>query len=162
VTIDAVDAKDPIYGRIGENMWVFLGDLRKVGDWFDNPVTPILPFQITTSYIWGYRNGTGFDCSGLTQAGWLAMGIACPRDADQQEQDENLGTTVAFDENLTGLQPFDVVYWPNHLALMITDIHAIHAKGSEVRKVVIEPIKEINEWRLAEYGKVVRTIKRRV
>ena len=36
------------------------------------------------SYLWGGRSPFGYDCSGLAQTFWGAMGVTIPRDADQQ------------------------------------------------------------------------------
>lgn len=160
VTVYEVSKEDGIYVRIGEDMWIFRGDLREIGDWFMDPVSAILPFADFSSYIWGHNDGVSFDCSGITQAGWRSMGLSCFRDADQQEQDAGLGQPIAFDPDLTGLRAHDQLYWPNHLALMVDGTRAIHAKGSEIRHVLVEPVVDINAWRLEEFGDVVRTIKR--
>ena len=37
-------------------------------------------------YLWGGRESLGLDCSGLVQQALFACGLACPRDADQQEE----------------------------------------------------------------------------
>jgi hypothetical protein len=160
VQAGAVSEDDDVYVQIGEGMWVFKGDLRATGDWFDNPVTPVLAFNGISSYIWGFRNGTGYDCSALTQAGWLAAGVATHHDADLQEADPNLGDLVEITDGLKSLRTHDQVYWPGHLAMMVSDTHAIHAKGSEMRRVIIEPIVAIDAWRQEEFGNAIRSVRR--
>lgn len=162
VTVEEIDAEDPIYACIGKNQWVFMGDLRAIGDWLTNPVDAILPFgHLGTPYVWGHNDGLSFDCSGLTQAGWRSMGVESFRDADQQESDLRLGSPVGYSPQLTDLRPMDQIYWPNHLAIMVDERRAIHAKGSEVRRAIVEPIADIRAWRLDEFGQDIRTVKRR-
>jgi hypothetical protein len=167
VTVYETSKEDPIYVRVGEDMWMFIGDLRRIGNWLKDPVAAIRPFADLSYYLWGHRDGIAFDCSALTQAGWLSMGLPCFRDADQQEGDFRLGRRVDVDSALRRLRPFDQLYWRNledparcHLTIMVDEENAIHSKGSEARRTLIEPIADIIAWRREEYGQEVRTVKR--
>lgn len=42
--------------------------------------------HIGVPYLWGGRSAFGYDCSGLAQTFWAALGVRIPRDADQQFQ----------------------------------------------------------------------------
>ena len=78
-------------------------------------------------YIWGGKSSDGLDCSGLVQMALWAAGIACPRDADQQEV--VLGRNVEITQDLSGLQRGDLVFWRGHVAIMIDDQRTIHANA---------------------------------
>lgn len=155
-----VDAYEDVYAKIGENQWVFMGDLLVGGQWASDMLAPILPLAGVSSYMWGYRNSLAYDCSGLTQAGHFASGVHAPRDADQQENDARLGTSIPFEPDLTGLKRLDQVYWPGHLAIMVDETNAIHARGGNVRRVVIEPVAVIDLWRKTEESGPARLVKR--
>lgn len=160
VTVLEIDHEDPIYAKIGDGMWVFRGDLREIGDWLADPLAPLEELVGVSSYIWGWRNGIGYDCSGLTQAVHRATGRFCYRDADQQEYDPGFGTELPFTGAYDGLQRFDQVYFPGHVAVMVNETDAMHAKGEDVRKLVIEPIREIDAWRVRDCAGGIRTVKR--
>lgn len=160
VTVYERDIEDPVYVRIGDNQWVFIGDLRAIGHWLDDPLEVALEFVNVSSYLWGYRNGAGFDCSGITQAVHRAAGRFCLRDADQQEGDPGMGSSLPFGDPLAGRRRYDQVHFPGHVAIMVDETMALHAKGDNVRKLTVEPLSDVIQWRLHDYEGIVRTIRR--
>ncbi|MDB5189933.1 MAG: hypothetical protein JWN49_259 [Parcubacteria group bacterium] len=160
VTVDLLDEKGVIFARIGEGQWVFRNDLRRLDDWFANPIDAILPL-VGLPYVWGHRSGFAYDCSSVIQAGELSMGNDCYRDSDQQEEDPRLGDKVGFKPDLSDLQPYDLVHYPKHVVRMVDKTNAIHARGGNVRRVVIEPIVDINRWRLRKHEVGISSVKRR-
>ncbi|CAN5762904.1 NlpC/P60 family protein [soil metagenome] len=161
VSVDLLYENQTVFARIGEGQWVSVKDLKRLGDWFKDPIAAILPLAGCIPYVWGHRDGFGYDCSSLIQAGEFSMGNDCYRDTDQQEEDPRLGGKVAFKPDLSDLQPYDLVHYPHHVVRMVDKTNAIHARGGDVRRVVIEPIADINRWRLRKYGLGVSSVKRR-
>lgn len=77
-------------------------------------------------YVWGGTLPPNFDCSGLVQAAFAAVGIWLPRDAYQQE---------AFVEKTTAPQPGDLVFFgeprATHVGLWLGDGQYLHSSGPE-------------------------------
>jgi cell wall-associated NlpC family hydrolase len=93
-------------------------------------------------YIWGGKSSDGLDCSGLVQMALWAAGIACPRDADQQEA--ALGRNVEITDSLSGLRRGDLVFWRGHVAIMIDAQRIIHANAHHMM-TQIEPLHEARD-----------------
>lgn len=80
-------------------------------------------------YLWGGTVGPNYDCSGLMQAAFAAVGIRLPRDAYQQEA---FTQPIAIAE----LQPGDLVFFgppekATHVGLYVGDHSYIHSSGKE-------------------------------
>ncbi len=79
--------------------------------------------QLGKPYVWGATGPDSYDCSGLTQAAWLAAGVEIPRVTWDQV---NYGTSVTRDQ----LAPGDLVFFYDdisHVGLYIGDGQMIHA-----------------------------------
>ncbi len=121
---------------------------------FSDPVG-VADFFLGTPYLWGGTSRWGLDCSGLVQAAYLACGIPCPRDSDQQQ--EGFGDFLAPDE---ALQRGDLVFWDGHVGLMANDTMLLHANAHHMA-VAYEPLAEAEERIAAkEFGPI--TARKRV
>ena len=89
--------------------------------------------------FWGGKTSLGLDCSGLVQIALTACGLACPRDADMQEQ--ALGEAVAPSTGISNLQRGDLIFWTGHVAIVRDAASLIHASVLDMA-VAIEAIGE--------------------
>ena len=80
-------------------------------------------------YLWGGTIGPNYDCSGLMQAAFAAVGIYLPRDSYQQEA---FTQTIPLDT----LQPGDLIFFgpaekTTHVALYLGKGDYIHSSGKD-------------------------------
>jgi NlpC/P60 family/Bacterial dipeptidyl-peptidase Sh3 domain len=84
--------------------------------------------QQPNRYFWGGTVPPDFDCSGLMQAAFVAMGIWIPRDAYQQEA---FVQAIALD----ALEPGDLVFFgvdkATHVGMYLGEGQYIHSSGQE-------------------------------
>jgi cell wall-associated NlpC family hydrolase len=107
-------------------------------------------------YIWGGRTLAGLDCSGLIQTALEASDIDIPRDSDQQEA--ALRNDVPVTSNLSGLVRGDIVFWTDHVGVMLDSERLLHANGF-YGEVAIEPLRTAVE-RITAAGNAITSIKR--
>ncbi len=110
-------------GTIPRDLYVPSGHLSVVDHLDEDPVD-IAERLLGTPYLWGGNSSFGTDCSGLVQMACLACGIACPGDADMQE--EELGAHLP---DGAPLRRGDLLFWKGHVAWMANADTLIHANA---------------------------------
>jgi len=93
--------------------------------------------QLGRPYVYGGRDPSGFDCSGLVQYAYAEAGLAAPRDTRSQR---DAGERIAFDE----AQPGDLLFYRFehsgglHVGLYLGDGRMIHAPASGRQVSLVE------------------------
>ncbi|MEM9575502.1 MAG: NlpC/P60 family protein [Pseudomonadota bacterium] len=103
-------------------------------DTFATDPAVVAQLFLGTAYLWGGNSFKGIDCSGLVQAAFLACGLACPGDSDQQALD--LGKALPDDARV---ERNDLIFWKGHVALVADSATLIHANAGHMA-TVSEPI----------------------
>src|SRR5580698_2118789 len=92
--------------------------------------------QIGKKYCWGGVGPECFDCSGLVQQSWRAVGVRLPRTANAIASAE---PEIPIEEARTG----DVLWWPGHVGIYAGSGWVIDAYDSRhgvvVRRPVVQP-----------------------
>ena len=151
-----VQAIEGLFAQIGPNAFVFADHLRPYSE-RENDFVAVAERFLHVPYLWGGKTSLGIDCSGLVQISLNVAGIAAPRDTDLQEK--ALGSPLAIDAQLTGLQRGDLVFWRGHVGIMQDQANLLHANAHHML-VVSEPLKIAQERILAQTSKPIFTIKR--
>ncbi|MDX3810400.1 MAG: NlpC/P60 family protein, partial [Bosea sp. (in: a-proteobacteria)] len=154
VRLTAVSETGDFIG-LDNGLFVFASHLRAVDQSPPADFVAVAEQFVGAPYLWGGRQWTGIDCSGLVQAALNAVGLAAPRDSDMQET--GLGHAIdahGFDDPRRG----DLVFWPGHVGILTDADTLLHATGYRMQ-VVIEPFAEAVE-RIRAAGPDIRSIRR--
>jgi NlpC/P60 family/Bacterial dipeptidyl-peptidase Sh3 domain len=138
-------------GKLG---FVHEKHICKIEEFAKDPADIAMQY-LNAPYTWGGNGANGVDCSGLAQNAYRACGINLPRDARLQE---HIGQNIEINQDLSGLQRNDLIFWQGHVALMLDRENMIHANAYHM-KTAIEPLKSANERYLAQ-NLPIRTIRR--
>lgn len=128
VTVEAVEGR---LARVAGAGWMAVEHLSRIGVFARDPVA-VAERYLGAPYLWGGRESLGLDCSGLVQQAMFACGLACPRDADMQQE---LGQEI-------GRQAFgrgDLVFWKGHVAIGLDAERILHANAHSM-SVAIEAL----------------------
>jgi cell wall-associated NlpC family hydrolase len=128
VTVEAEEGK---LSKVAGAGWMATAHLSPIGQ-FETDAAEVAERFLGSPYLWGGRESLGLDCSGLVQQALFACGLACPRDADQQQA---LGRSIEAAEFSRG----DLVFWNGHVAMGLGDGNIVHANGHHMM-VAIEPL----------------------
>lgn len=167
------DFKSPVVIRLGMNAqvrvihieeeyaevdgvgWLFKADLMPIDTHGHDFVLEAEKF-LNTSYLWGGRDAnTGIDCSALVQNALLAVGESVPRNSGPLSR--SLGTELKPRENRS-LRRGDLVFWPRHVGIMLSEGQLLHATIHH-RRVVSEPLSDVVALRKG-YGSEITAIRR--
>ena len=135
--------------------FIYSDHLVPVGTTQDDFVTIAEAFK-NTPYLWGGKRSHGLDCSGLLQISLNACGIFALRDSDMLQG--QLGAEIPLNDDLSGLQRGDLVFWRGHCGIMCDDTNIVHCNGHHMA-CVIEPLK-ITRKRIAHLYADITMIKR--
>ena len=108
---------------------------------FGDPVA-VADMFLGTPYLWGGSSRWGIDCSGLVQQAFLACGVDCPRDSDQQQA---LGRALDPEEPAAR---GDLIFWEGHVGILSDDETLLHANAHHMA-AAYEPLAQATA-RIAE------------
>ena len=128
-----VEAEDGRWVKIARGGWVPAHHLADFAAFERDPVA-VAERYLGSPYQWGGRDSVGVDCSGLVQQALYACGRGCPRDADMQERET--GAEIDPGPDFGALRRGDLVFWKDHVALMLDGERIIHANGFHAQVAV--------------------------
>lgn len=115
---------------------ISLQDIRPADETASDPVAVAEAF-IGVPYLLGGRSAAGIDCSGLVQQSFAMTGQQVQRDSDLQQ-----ATIGEMLPDNAPLQRGDLVFFPEHVGLMVDSDTLIHASGHN-GKVCIEALADV-------------------
>ena len=151
-----VTGREESFAALEQGGWCFAGDLAPLDD-VDEDFVGVAALFLGVPYVWGGRDVTGIDCSGLVQMALARAGITCPRDSDMQLQ--ALGEPVPWQGADTELWRGDLVFLPGHVAFMEDEGTILHANARDM-KVSRHVLGEFLDYVKDKYGHEVSGVRR--
>ncbi|MEM9522841.1 MAG: NlpC/P60 family protein [Pseudomonadota bacterium] len=136
---------------MADDAHVPLQHLNTISDLPSDPAA-VAETLLGTPYLWGGNSVFGIDCSGLVQTAFLACGLRCKRDSDQQR--ETLGRSLPLDDSAP-LRRGDLICWDGHIGMMLDAETLIHASAHHMA-VAVEPLAQAEERVMATgFGPII-------
>ncbi len=152
----AVEKVEGDYAKLASGGWMFTRNLAELGETLPDFVAVAQIFS-RVPYLWGGRGGLGIDCSGLVQVPLAAAGIAVPRDSDQQA--DAVGEDVEVPEDLSKLEPGDILFFPGHVGFYLGSGAFLHA-SSHGMMVATHTLTEVLERIDERHGTGITRVRR--
>jgi cell wall-associated NlpC family hydrolase len=121
------------FAPLSRGGWVYAAHLAPIDQIVSDWVASAERF-VGLPYLWGGKDSSAVDCSGLVQSALETAGIRAPRDADMQEA--SVGAEIASDSSL---QRGDLAFWAGHVGIMRSATELLHANAFHMQ-TVIEPL----------------------
>jgi hypothetical protein len=121
------------FAALSRGGWVYAMHLAPIDSFADDWVASAELF-VGQPYLWGGKDSSAVDCSGVVQSALETGGIRAPRDADMQEA--SVGVEIAPGSEL---RRGDLVFWQGHVGLMRSSTELLHANAYHMQ-TVIEPL----------------------
>lgn len=140
----AVEALEGAFAKVTGAGWVSVEHLSPISE-VEQDFVAVAERFLGAPYLWGGRESTGVDCSGLLQAALLACGGWAPRDTDMQAP--ALGEAIDAADARRG----DLVFWTGHVGILLDERRLLHANSHHMA-VAIEPLDQVITRKLATDG----------
>lgn len=121
------------FAALSRGGWVYAAHIAPIDATVEDWVASAERF-VGLPYLWGGKDSSAVDCSGVVQSALETGGVPAPRDADMQEQ--AVGRTIPPD---APLQRGDLVFWSGHVGVMRSAAELLHANAFHMQ-TVIEPL----------------------
>lgn len=141
--------------QLKQGGFIHRAHIRVKGD-FEKDFVTVAEHFLESPYLWGGRQSTGIDCSGLVQISLAATGRKAPRDSDMQCA--ALGDALPNTADRASLKRGDLVFWKGHVGIMQDGKNLLHANAHHM-KTAVEPL-DVAATRIAASGSQITAIRR--